>query len=185
MVAAEPSGENMEVQRLRRLFRFFAAAQCRGRSPVYEALSNGVAADTDLPHLLMSAPAEQRRPSRRPVDAQLMPALVFTATLLSYLTASARTAFAAQLRQAAERRPVAWVFGEAPGLVATAAPALAALAGPVAQRNSLFLVGASMLGPGHRDDALLALTDPYLRWIAPARHNTDDFHWLTASTDAG
>jgi hypothetical protein len=33
------------------------------------------------------------------------PVVVFTASLLSYLTASARTAFAAQLRQAAGQRP--------------------------------------------------------------------------------
>jgi uncharacterized protein DUF2332 len=110
--------------------------------------------------------------------------VVFTATLLSYLAADARTAFAAQLRQAAAHRPVAWAFAEAPGLVATADPGLAALAGPVARRDSLFLVGASLFGPGHRDDALLAMADPYLRWIAPARDETDDFRWLPASDEA-
>lgn len=106
------------------------------------------------------------------------PVVVFTATVLRYLTADARTAFAAQLRQAAGHRPVAWVFAEAPGLVAATDPGLAALAGPVARRNSLFLVGASLFRPGHREDALLALADPYLRWIAPARDETDDFQWL-------
>jgi len=86
---------------LRRLFRFFAATQCRGRSAVYETLSEGVAADDGLLELLMSAPTEQRRPTllfaavnlllasapdsalaayypvhggRRPVDDQLVPA---------------------------------------------------------------------------------------------------------------
>ncbi|MEV0405557.1 DUF2332 domain-containing protein [Actinoallomurus sp. NPDC050550] len=387
----DPAGDrDIEVRRLRRLFRFFAATQCRGRSPVYETLSEGIADDDGLLDLLMSTPGEQRRPSllfaavnlllasnpgstladyypvhggRRPVDDGLVPAfaafcaghrdelgrllrsrstqtneirrcvalrlgldhvsrrwpgplalveagasaglnllldryryrvgghetpsgaaspvtiacevrggsatagpifgpvpeitsrlgidqhpvnmadpdarawleafiwpehtddlavlrgaidlavstadvtvvpgdaitdtarligelpgrepvVVFTATLLSYLTADARTAFAAQLRKAAAQRPVAWVFAEAPALVATADPGLAALAGPVAQHNSLFLVGAGLLGPGHRDDALLAMADPYLRWIAPARDETDDFQWLLASADA-
>lgn len=107
------------------------------------------------------------------------PVVVFTASLLSYLTASARTAFAAQLCQAAGRRPVAWVFAEAPGLVVTADPGLATLVGPLAQHNSNCLVGASLYGPGGRDDVLLALADPYLRWLAPARHETDDFQWLS------
>ncbi|WP_460341507.1 DUF2332 domain-containing protein [Actinoallomurus acanthiterrae] len=113
------------------------------------------------------------------------PVVVFTATLLSYLSADARAAFAAQLREAAAHRPVAWVFAEAPGLVATADPGLAELADPVGRRNSLFLVGAALLGTGDRDDALLAMADPYLRWIAPARDEADDFQWLPASTDAG
>jgi hypothetical protein len=381
-----PAGDGgLEVRRLRRLFQFFAATQCRGRSAVYEALSEGVATDDRLLDLVMSAPAEQRRPSLlfaavnlllasdpgsalagyypvhgggRPVDRRLVPAfaafcaghrdelgrllrdrstqsneirrcvalrlgldyvhrrwpgplalveagasaglnllvdryrcrvggqeasgagasavtiscevrgdrpagqilgpvpeitsrrgidqkpvdladpgarawleafiwpehtadlavlrsavdlavsstavavvrgdattdtarligelpgrepvVVFTASLLSYLTAGARTAFAAQLRQAAGQRPVAWVFAEAPALVATADPRLAALAGPVAHRNSVFLVGASLHGPGRSDEAVLALADPYLRWLAPARHETDDFQWLPA-----
>ena len=393
VVSGRPDGaagdRDVEAERLRRLFRFFAATQCRGRSAVYEALSEGVAGDDGLLGLLMATPGEQRRPSllfaavnlllasdpgaalagyypvhggRRPVDGQLVPSfaafcaeyrdeigrlvhsratqtneirrcvalrmgldyvgqrwpgplalveagasaglnllvdryrysvggqdaspagawpvtiscevrgsahagqvlgpvpeitsrlgidqqpvnladpgarawleafiwpehtadlavlraavnlavsapapavaqgdatidtarllgqlpggepvVVFTASLLSYLTASGRTAFAAQLRQAAARRPVAWVFAEAPGLAAATDPGLAALAAPVAQRNSLCLVGASLHRPGHRDDALLALADPYLRWLAPARHATDDFQWLPASADA-
>jgi hypothetical protein len=53
------------------------------------------------------------------------------------------------------------------------------IAGPLAQRNSLYLVGASLRGPGNgRDDRLLALADPYLRWLAPARSSTDDFAWV-------
>jgi hypothetical protein len=47
------------------------------------------------------------------------PVVVFTASLLSYLDAGARTAFADQLARAARKRPVAWVFAEGPGLVAT------------------------------------------------------------------
>jgi hypothetical protein len=58
------------------------------------------------------------------------PVVVFTASLLSYLTAPARTAFVAQLREAARRRPVAWVFAEAPGLLATTALDIPALRGP-------------------------------------------------------
>jgi hypothetical protein len=107
------------------------------------------------------------------------PVVVFTASLLSYLTPGGRAAFAGQLRQAAGRRPVAWVFAEAPGLAATMNLTAPALAGPLAQRNSLYLVGASLRGPGNSsDDTLLALADPYLRWIAPARTSTDDFAWV-------
>jgi hypothetical protein len=39
--------------------------------------------------------------------------------------------------------------------------------------------GASLRGPGNgRDDRLLALADPYLGWLAPARGSTDDFAWV-------
>ena len=107
------------------------------------------------------------------------PVVVFTASLLSYLTPGGRAAFAGQLRLAAGRRPVAWVFAEAPGLAATMNLTAPALAGPLAQRNTLYLVGASLRGPGNgRDDRLLALADPYLRWLAPARTSTDDFAWV-------
>jgi hypothetical protein len=109
------------------------------------------------------------------------PVAVFTASLLSYLTADDRAAFAAQLRQTAERRRVAWIFAEGPGLVAaTADLSMPALDDPLAQRNSHYLIGASLRGPGsgRHDDALLALADPYLRWFAPARHPADDFRWV-------
>jgi hypothetical protein len=113
------------------------------------------------------------------------PVVVFTASLLSYLGADARRAFAAQVAQAAAGRPLAWVFAESGGLVATADDPLAALAGPVAYPTSLYLVGASVHDRGNRDDAVLALADPYLRWLAPARHPADDFRWLRACPDAG
>jgi hypothetical protein len=123
---------------------------------------------TDTASLLSSLPGSE-------------PVVVFTASLLSYLAAEARAAFAAQLRLAAARRPVAWVFAEAPGLLATVGLNAQALNGPLAARNSLYLVGASMRGPGSPDeDALLALADPYLRWLAPSRHPADDFRWLPA-----
>lgn len=51
------------IERLRLLFRLFGANQCRGRSPVYEALSEGVAQDDGLLGLVLSASADQRRPS--------------------------------------------------------------------------------------------------------------------------
>ena len=108
------------------------------------------------------------------------PVVVFSASLLSYLTADDRRAFAAQLQEAAGRRAVAWVFAEGPALVATVDPGLAELAGPLPQRNSLYLVGASLRGPAGREDATLGLADPYLRWLAPAREGTDDFRWLAA-----
>ncbi|MCO6011148.1 DUF2332 domain-containing protein [Actinoallomurus purpureus] len=72
------------------------------------------------------------------------PVVVFTASLLSYLSAGARTAFLGQLDEIARRRPVAWVFAEAPGLVATTGLSVPALKGPLAGRNGLYLVGASL-----------------------------------------
>ena len=90
-----------DLDRLRLLFRHFAATQARGRSAVYEALAEGAAADDALLGLLLATPADQRRPSlllaavnlllasepgaelaayypvhggRRPVDGRLMPA---------------------------------------------------------------------------------------------------------------
>lgn len=106
------------------------------------------------------------------------PVVVFTASLLSYLTAQARTAFVAQLRQAAQRRPVAWVFAEAPGLLATTGLDIPALRGPLARRNTLYLVGASLRGAAPHHDRSLGLADPYLRWLSPARTPADDFSWV-------
>ena len=123
-------------------------------------------ATTDTARLLSGLPGDE-------------PVVVLTASLLSYLTPGGRAAFADQLRLAAGRRPVAWVFAEAPGLAATMNLTAPALAGPLAQRNTLYLVGASLHGPGNgHDDSLLALADPYLRWLAPARTSTDDFAWV-------
>ncbi len=122
-------------------------------------------ATTDTARLLATLPGHE-------------PVVVFTASLLSYLDADARTAFADQLREASQRRPVAWVFAEAPGLVATTGLNLPALHGPLARRNAMYVVGAGMREDGHSDDSLLAVADPYLRWLAPARHPADDFQWL-------
>jgi hypothetical protein len=93
---------------------------------------------------------------------------------------SAGFADVGQLEEAAERRPVAWIFAEAPGLLVTTNLHAPALDGPLAQHNTHYLVGASLRGPGHHDDRLLAMADPYLRWLAPARHADDDFQWLSA-----
>lgn len=106
------------------------------------------------------------------------PVVVFSASLLSYLRPQDRTDFVSQLDEAARRRPIAWVFAEAPGLLATTRLDVAALQGPLARRNDRYLVGASLRGTGGCDDSLLALADPYLRWIAPARHDADDFAWV-------
>jgi hypothetical protein len=123
-------------------------------------------ATTDTARLLSGLPGSE-------------PVVVFTASLLSYLTSGGRAAFADQLRLAARLRPVAWVFAEAPGLAATMNLAPPALAGPLAQRNTFYVVGASLRGPGDaRDDRLLAAADPYLRWLAPARSGSDDFAWV-------
>jgi hypothetical protein len=113
MVVRLPGGQSAEAlagaERLRSLFRFFAATQCRGRSLVYETLSQGVASDDALLGLLMRTPGEQRSPSllfaavnflltshpdaelaayyavhggRRPVDSQLIAA--FAASCLEH-----------------------------------------------------------------------------------------------------
>jgi hypothetical protein len=106
------------------------------------------------------------------------PVAVFTASLLSYLGPAARRAFADQLDEAAGYRRIAWIFAETPGLLAAAGVNTRALDGPLARRNSCYLIGASMRSAGYREDALLALADPYLRWLAPARHPADDFEWV-------
>jgi hypothetical protein len=131
------------------------------------AAGNVVAGDatTDTARILTELPGRE-------------PVVVFTASLLSYLTTGARDAFVAQLQEAARHRPVAWVFTEAPGLLATTSLDIAALRGPLAQRNSLYLVGASLHGADQRHDQLLALADPYLRWLSPARDASDDFQWV-------
>ena len=135
------------------------------RSAPAPAVARGDAT-TDAARLLSGLPGSE-------------PVVIFTASLLSYLSPGGRADFAGQLRLAAGRRPVAWVFAEAPGLVATMNFTAPALAGPLAQRNTVYLVGSSMYGPGgSRDDRLLALADPYLRWLAPARSGTDDFAWV-------
>jgi hypothetical protein len=131
---------------------------------VTTATANVVRGDatTDTARLLADLPGSE-------------PVVVFTASLLSYLDADARTAFVSQLRAAARRRPVAWAFAEGPGLLATAGLHLPALDGPLARRNSLYAIGVSL---GDGEDSLLAMADPYLRWLAPARNATDDFQWL-------
>jgi hypothetical protein len=125
---------------------------------------------TDIARLLVDLPGSE-------------PVVVFTASLLSYLNAQSRNAFLRQLDEIAKRRPTAWAFAESPGLVAATSAAGMALKGPLAMRKNLYLVGASLRGHGPKDDGLVALADPYLRWLAPARQPADDFQWL--ATDPG
>ena len=106
------------------------------------------------------------------------PVVVFTASLMSYLDADARTAFQAQLQAAAARRPVAWVFAEGPGLMATLDLDVPALAGPLGRNLTNYVVGASLFGASS-NTRLLALCDAYLRWVAPARGPGDDFQWVS------
>ncbi len=72
------------MEELRRLFRFFAATQCRGRSAVYEALSESVAGDDRLLELIMIASPEQRRPSLLFASVNCLLAQDPTAELRSY-----------------------------------------------------------------------------------------------------
>lgn len=106
------------------------------------------------------------------------PVVVFAASLLSYLATDARAAFFAQLTAAAASRQVAWVLAENPALLATIDLDVAALTAPLSRDSVHYAVGVSMRGPGHREDRLLALAEPYFRWIAPARHPMDDFQWV-------
>lgn len=122
---------------------------------------------TDTARLLAELPGDE-------------PVLVFTASLLTYLSPGQRKAFVGQLHEAAQARRVGWIFGEAPGLVATTDVTCAGLAGPLAKVGSVFAVGASLRDHGWRDDRVLALADPYLRWLAPARTAEDDFSWAKA-----
>jgi hypothetical protein len=130
-------------------------------------LARVVAGDaiTDTARLIRSLPGTE-------------PVVVFTASLLSYLTGNERHAFADQLRRAALRRPLAWVFAEAPALLPAAGTDIPAAAGLAARSESVYLVGVSALDRARRRDSLLALADPYLRWLAPARSITDPFAWL-------
>ena len=53
------------------------------------------------------------------------------------------------------------------------------MTGPLAKVGAVSAVGVSFRG-ADRADSLLALADPYLRWIAPARTADDDFAWAAA-----
>jgi hypothetical protein len=127
------------------LFLFLAATQCRGRSPVYEALSEGVADSDALLDLLMSTPAEQRRPTlllaavsfllavrpgaplaayypvqggRRPPDSDLVPA--FAAFCAS--TARNSPGSCAPGRPRPTRSAGAWLFASGSATSASAGP---------------------------------------------------------------
>ncbi|MGZ0153000.1 DUF2332 domain-containing protein [Kribbella sp. WER1] len=95
------------------------------------------------------------------------PLVVFTASLLSYLTPGDRAAYLEQLDAVGQHRTVAWVFAEAPGLLARAGLDVPP---DLARRNSTYLVGTG--------GDLLALADPYVRWLAPRRTPDDDFAWV-------
>lgn len=107
------------------------------------------------------------------------PVLVFTASLLSYLDQDQRTAFADQLRCVAERRRIAWVFAGGPALLARSGINAVGLPGPLASVVTNYAVGVSLRSPDLRHDQILALAEPYLRWIAPARIPDDDFAWAS------
>jgi hypothetical protein len=143
--AEQGAGRAAGAERLRRLFRVFAATQCRGRSPVYEALSEGVADSDALLDLLMSTPAEQRRPTlllaavsfllavrpgaplaayypvhggRRPPDSDLVPA--FAAFCAS--TARNSPGSCAPGRPRPTRSAGAWLFASGSATSASAGP---------------------------------------------------------------
>jgi hypothetical protein len=106
-----------------------------------------------------------------------LPVVVFTASLLSYLDATARTRFVGRLAQAARGRAVAWLFTEAPGLVSRTDVTAPALAGPLRGNGEVYAVGVSLRTRTGRYDEVLALAHPYGEWIAPARERGDDFAW--------
>lgn len=110
------------------------------------------------------------------------PVIVFTASLLSYLDQAQRTAFDDQLRSAAEGRRLGWVFAEGPALLARSGIDAAGLSGPLGSVVASYAVGVSLRSPDTRHDQFLALAEPYLRWIAPARVPDDDFAWMLEDT---
>lgn len=105
------------------------------------------------------------------------PVVVFTASLLSYLDTDARAQFIAQLATAARDREVAWLFTEAPGLIARTDVTAPALRGPLQNNGEIYAAGVSLRSGSDHDDEVLALVHPYLEWIAPAREPADDFSW--------
>ncbi|MGK4584070.1 DUF2332 domain-containing protein [Kitasatospora sp. HPMI-4] len=109
-----------------------------------------------------------------------IPVVVFTASLLSYLDAEGRARFTDQLTTAARDRRVAWLFTEAPGLVARTDVAAPSLSGPLHEVGEIYAVGTSLRSGSTRVDEVLALADPYVEWIAPARTHDDDFSWAAA-----
>ncbi|MFI9274604.1 DUF2332 domain-containing protein [Kitasatospora sp. NPDC052896] len=132
------------------------------------------------PHRLVRADAVQDTARLIAEVPEELPVVVFTASLLSYLDAQARARFIAQLSTAARSRRVAWLFTEAPGLVARTDVTVPGLAGSLRDVGDVYSVGISLRdGAGHQDE-LLALADPYVEWIAPARTEADDFSWAVA-----
>jgi len=114
-----------------------------------------------------------------------LPVVVFTASLLSYLDATARTRFIAQLAKAARHREVAWLFAEAPGLVSRTDVTAPALAGPLRGNGEVYAVAMSLRAGTDRHDEVLALAHPYMEWIAPARTESDDFSWGMTELNLG
>ncbi|MDH6140008.1 hypothetical protein P3T35_002016 [Kitasatospora sp. GP30] len=165
-LAADPAaGPWLEAfiwpEQVRELATLRAAIELARREPHPLVRADAV---RDTARLIAEMPGEQ-------------PVVVFTASLLSYLDAPARERFTAQLSAAARTRKVAWLFTEAPGLVARTDVAAAALAGPLRDTGEVYAVGISLRGGAERRDEVLALADPYLEWIAPAQGEADDFSW--------
>lgn len=126
-----------------------AAIEMRQSGPAAPVVQGD--ATTDIARIISSMPGEE-------------PVVVFTASLLSYLGSPGRAAFADQLDRVAAVRPVAWVFAEAPALAADAG---VSLADPLAKVNTRYVVGASLRGVDReRQDQVVAVAEPYLRWVA-------------------
>lgn len=105
------------------------------------------------------------------------PVVVFTASLFTYLPPTERQRFVDQLRQLGDSRPIAWIFAEAPGLLATTDLRCLGLAGPLAHVGTTYAIGTSRNDASEQEGHLLAIADPYLRWLAPARMHHDTFDW--------
>lgn len=105
------------------------------------------------------------------------PVIMFTASLMSYLSLEERRDFAGQLDLIARQRRVAWVFAEAAGLLGPMGVRATGLDGPLSEASTVYAVGVSTRDRTGQDDRILAVADPYLRWIAPARTVDDTFAW--------
>lgn len=125
-LAADPAaGPWLEAfiwpEQVRELATLRAAIELARREPHRLVRADAV---RDTARLIAEMPGEQ-------------PVVVFTASLLSYLDAPARERFTAQLSAAARTRKVAWLFTEAPGLVARTDVAAAALAAAARHRRGV------------------------------------------------
>ena len=120
-------------------------------------------ADGPPPVLKADALAYLGRLAESPHDGSSL--VVFTCSLLTYLTAARSRRILRHLQAVARTRPVAWLYAESPLLARTAGLAPPELAGELGQVAETYAIGLTVLTGDRRQDMLLGIADPYLRWI--------------------